>query len=111
MTRRRAEKKKQSRPAAKSRKITRYSSARPSTARSIEPSGPRSASPGPSIEHQVAAAIEAMLRLMAQTVTVRKTPLENSVVSSEKSLVLERPAYAKPASNAADVPIERQFCV
>ena len=44
------------------------------------------------MEHQVAAAIEATLRLIALVVTVRKSPLEKSLVSSEKSLVVERPA-------------------
>ena len=74
----------------RSRALPRAASDR--AVRSIEPSGPRSASPGPSMEHQVAAAIEATLRHIALVVTVRKSPLENSLVSSEKSLVVERPA-------------------
>eukprot|EP00962_Isochrysis_galbana_P047772 scaffold19696_cov128-Isochrysis_galbana.AAC.4 len=58
-------------PRQNARNVSRYSSASPSTARSIEPSGPRSASPGPSAAQLVAAKRAATFRSIAMVVVTR----------------------------------------
>ena len=104
-----AEKRKKVMPSANARKMLRYSRASPSTALSIAPSGPRSARPGPSIPHHVAAPSAKMLRSIAIVVTSRKsTACQSPWCAMPVADVTV--AYAKPDMTPACVAMLRKFC-
>ena len=97
-------------PAVKKTNVSRYSSISPSTARCIEPSGPRSARPGPSMEQSVELSTAMSSKPMADVVTHRYSVLSQSLESEGMSTWM-MPLYAKPERSAACVPIAMQFCV
>eukprot|EP00962_Isochrysis_galbana_P016247 scaffold4648_cov148-Isochrysis_galbana.AAC.3 len=80
----------------------------PLTAVCIEPSGPRSASPGPRIAHSVAFTTVSSSRPMMSVVTTRYSVCVIASACSSNGTSVS-PYQAKPASRAADVEMDRQL--